>query len=107
MWTEKEILDYAGKLAKEVAAFAETKVKPALGFLLENKTTLGIEKELPGGTKLVSALKLIDVELTAGLKLVPKISQLFAVYELYKRLGGQPMGQAEFDRLEESRGRQE
>ena len=90
--------DEWNKYAPELEAFA-AKVDSVLKFAATNKTLLGIEEALPGGSKIAAALGIAEADAALAAQFVPAVNGVIAAYELYQALGGRPMDANDIARI--------
>jgi hypothetical protein len=86
LWTKEQVQT----LADEVKAFV-VKAEEVAHFLATNKTAIGIEHHIPHGEKIIAAFGGAANVLGMATRLLPYVGTAFAVYQVYKDLGGRPM----------------
>ena len=83
--------------AEEVGRWLDIYVEPVLDFLKKNKVAVKIEEALPHGDKVIKALGGLASAESFIAGLLPEVGQIYAMYEVYKALGGQPATVEYFD----------
>lgn len=91
----------------EAATFAELHVMPVLHWLVTAPEPHRIAELFPDGMRVIQSLGGFENALRVALGDIPQIQAAITAYMIYKQLGGKPMTQEDFDKLEASRGSQE